>query len=239
MARRKFTVTAGSNNDDIKRAARAEAEWSERLSYKNIERIADELAQLLDDVSRMDNVNDYLDEYDLDHIGSAVDALYVFAQMKSSDLQMQELDKRNHSAKLDANTVFSILQSAGLSTEPHQYEVKYCESYGMGALYAPEIMTTTWEGDFIALWMLASKEFNQTNDAIGIICEYFDYNVDEFEAFVAKYRNKGFDKMFRYYGDADQDEVIYAVNLDTGKRIVDYEKQFKTWLKENPGKLVY
>lgn len=239
MARRKFTVTASSDNADSRRVTGAEAEWSARLSYKNIERIADELAQLLDDVSRMDNVSDYLDEYDLDHIGSAVDALYVFAQTKRSVLQMQELDKRNHSAKLDANTVFSILQSAGLSTEPHQYEVKYCESYGMGALYAPEIMTTTWEGDFIALWMLASKEFNQTNDAIGIICEYFDYNVDEFEAFVAKYRNKGFDKMFRYYGDADQDEVIYAVNLDTGKRIVDYEKQFKTWLKENPGKLVY
>lgn len=147
--------------------------------------------------------------------------------------------KTYFSAKLDANTIFSILQSAGLSTEPHQYEVKYCESYGRGALYAPEIMTTTWEGDFIALWMLASKEFNRTDDAIGAICRYFDYNVDEFEAFVAKYRNKGFDKMFRYYGDADQDEVIYAVNLDTGKRIVDYEKQFKTWLKENPGKLVY
>lgn len=239
MARRKFTVTASSDNADSRRVTGAEAEWSARLSYKNIERIADELAQLLEDVNKMDNVNDYLDEYDLDHIGSAVDALYVFAQMKRSVLQMQELDKRNHSAKLDANTVFSILQSAGLSTEPQQYEVKYCESYGMGALYAPEIMTTTWEGDFIALWMLASKEFNQTNDAIGIICEYFDYNVDEFEAFVAKYRNKGFDKMFRYYGDADQDEVIYAVNLDTGKRIVDYEKQFKTWLKENPGKLVY
>ena len=129
MARRKFTVMAGSNDDDIKRAARADAEWSARLSYKNIERIADDLAQLLDDVSRMDNVNDYLDEYDLDHIGSAVDALYVFAQTKRSVLQMQELDKRNHSAKLDANTVFSILQSAGLSTEPHQYEVKYCASY--------------------------------------------------------------------------------------------------------------
>lgn len=84
MARRKFTVMAGSN-DDIKRAARAEAEWSARLSYKNIERIADDLAQLLDDVSRMDNVNDYLDEYDLDHIGSAVDALYDFAQAKAND----------------------------------------------------------------------------------------------------------------------------------------------------------
>lgn len=85
MARRKFTVMAGSNDEDIKRAARAEAEWNARLSYKNIERIADDLAQLLDDVSRMDNVNDYLDEYDLDHIGSAVDALYDFAQAKAND----------------------------------------------------------------------------------------------------------------------------------------------------------
>ena len=85
MARRKFTVMAGSNNDDIKRAARAEAERNARLSYKNIERIADDLAQLLDDVSKMDNVNDYLDEYDLDHIGSAVDALYDFAQAKAHD----------------------------------------------------------------------------------------------------------------------------------------------------------
>lgn len=85
MARRKFTVMAGSDNDAAKRSARAEAEWNARLSYKNIERIADDLAQLLDDVSRMDNVNDYLDEYDLDHIGSAVDALYDFAQAKVND----------------------------------------------------------------------------------------------------------------------------------------------------------
>lgn len=85
MVRRKFTVTASSDNDDIKRAARAEAEWNERLSYKNIERIADDLAQLLDDVSKMDNVNDYLDEYDIDHIGSAVDALYDFAQAKANE----------------------------------------------------------------------------------------------------------------------------------------------------------
>lgn len=85
MARRKFTVMAGSNNDDIERAARAEAEWNARLSYKNIERIADDLAQLLEDVDKMDNVNDYLDEYDLDHIGSAVDALYDFAQAKAND----------------------------------------------------------------------------------------------------------------------------------------------------------
>ena len=145
----------------------------------------------------------------------------------------------DYSAKLDANTVFSILQSAGLSTEPQQYEVKYCESYGRGALYAPETMTTTWEGDFIALWMLASKNFNRTNDAIGAICESFDYSVDEFEAFVAEYRNKGFDEMFGYYGDVDQDEVIYAINLDTGERIVDYEEEFETWLAENPDSLVY
>lgn len=85
MARRKFTVTASSDDDANKRAARAEAEWNARLSYKNIERIADDLAQLLDDVSRMDNVSDYLDEYDLDHIGSAVDALYDFAQAKAHD----------------------------------------------------------------------------------------------------------------------------------------------------------
>ena len=85
MARRKFTVTASSDNADSRRVTGAEAEWNARLSYKNIERIADDLAQLLDDVSRMDNVNDYLDEYDLDHIGSAVDALYDFAQAKAND----------------------------------------------------------------------------------------------------------------------------------------------------------
>lgn len=85
MARRKFTVTASSDDDATKRAARAEAEWNARLSYKNIERIADDLAQLLEDVDKMDNVSDYLDEYDLDHIGSAVDALYDFAQAKAND----------------------------------------------------------------------------------------------------------------------------------------------------------
>lgn len=85
MVRRKFTVTASSDNTANSRATSAEAELNERLSYKNIERIADDLAQLLDDVSKLDNANDYLDEYDLDHIGSAVDALYDFAQARANE----------------------------------------------------------------------------------------------------------------------------------------------------------
>lgn len=38
--------------------------------------IADSISEFLDATSRMDDLSDYLDEYDLEHIGKAMDALY-------------------------------------------------------------------------------------------------------------------------------------------------------------------
>lgn len=38
--------------------------------------IADSISEFLDATSRMDDLNDYLDEYDLEHISKAMDALY-------------------------------------------------------------------------------------------------------------------------------------------------------------------
>lgn len=42
--------------------------------------IADEISEFLDATSKMSNLSDFLDEYDLEHIGKAQDALYDFAK---------------------------------------------------------------------------------------------------------------------------------------------------------------
>lgn len=78
--KRKFTVAA---NEDAERSARYRREFETTLTAEHIESIADELAELLENVSKLDNLSDYLDEYDLDHIGSAVDALYDFAEARA------------------------------------------------------------------------------------------------------------------------------------------------------------
>jgi len=57
-------ITAATNND---------------LSTK-ASNIADEISEFLDATSKMGDRSDFLDEYDLEHIGKAQDALYDFAQ---------------------------------------------------------------------------------------------------------------------------------------------------------------
>lgn len=52
---------------------------SEKKLYKDAEDIADRLSVFLDASGRIENLEDYLDEYDLDNIGGAMDALYYFS----------------------------------------------------------------------------------------------------------------------------------------------------------------
>ena len=47
--------------------------------YKHAEELADGISEFLDRTSKLDNLDDYLDEDDLDHIGKAMDALNDFA----------------------------------------------------------------------------------------------------------------------------------------------------------------
>ena len=63
----------------------ARREFERTLTPEHIEKVADELAELLKNASKLDNLSDYLDEYDLDHIGSAVDALYDFAEARAHE----------------------------------------------------------------------------------------------------------------------------------------------------------
>lgn len=51
--------------------------------YKSAERIANDIEQFLSDISNIENINDYLDDYDLKDIGKAMDALRDFAQAYS------------------------------------------------------------------------------------------------------------------------------------------------------------
>lgn len=77
--KRRFVITA---NEDTERSAKYRREFERTLTSEHIEKVADELAELLENASKLDNLSDYLDEYDLDHIGSAVDALYDFAEAR-------------------------------------------------------------------------------------------------------------------------------------------------------------
>ena len=77
--KRKLVVTA---DKDVERFVRYREEFESKLTSEHIQKIADELAELLENVSKLENINDYLDEYDLDHIGSTVDALYDLAEAR-------------------------------------------------------------------------------------------------------------------------------------------------------------
>lgn len=48
--------------------------------------IADLLSDWLGEVSDLDNVEDYLDEYDMEHLDNSVDALYDFAKAYATDM---------------------------------------------------------------------------------------------------------------------------------------------------------
>lgn len=80
--KRRVVVTA---TEDAERSAMYRREFESKLTSDHIERVADELAELLENASKLENLNDYLDEYDLDHIGSAVDALYDFAEARAHE----------------------------------------------------------------------------------------------------------------------------------------------------------
>ena len=54
------------------------------LSYA-AEDIADKLEAFLDATTRIENLDDYLDEYDLEHLDKAHDALFDFASMYAHD----------------------------------------------------------------------------------------------------------------------------------------------------------
>lgn len=52
----------------------------EKKLYADAEDIADRISEFLDETSRIDNISDYLDEDDFEHIGKTQDALYYFAR---------------------------------------------------------------------------------------------------------------------------------------------------------------
>jgi hypothetical protein len=58
---------------------------------KQAENIADYLSQFLNDTSNIENLSDYLDEYDIENLTKSIDALYYFAQnYKSSKINVKE-----------------------------------------------------------------------------------------------------------------------------------------------------
>lgn len=64
----------------MKRNIKAYSYLDEPL-YKQAENIADHISEFLDATSRLPDLEDWLDQYDLEHLGNAMDCLYDFAQM--------------------------------------------------------------------------------------------------------------------------------------------------------------
>ena len=58
--------------------------------YKRAEGIADDISEFLDETSRIEDLSDYLDKDDLDHLGKSMDALYYFAHSYSYNESLQE-----------------------------------------------------------------------------------------------------------------------------------------------------
>lgn len=80
--KRRVVVTA---NEDAERSAMYRREFESKLTAEHIYKVADELGELLEYASKLENLSDYLDEYDLDHIASAVDALYDFSDARAHE----------------------------------------------------------------------------------------------------------------------------------------------------------
>lgn len=57
-----------------------------RLS-QDASKIADLLSDFLGEVAGLENREDYFDEYDDEHLGNAVDALYAFSQAYATDME--------------------------------------------------------------------------------------------------------------------------------------------------------
>ena len=54
---------------------------------KHAEELADNIAYFLNRTSKLDNLDEYLDEFDLDHLSNAIDALYDFANNYKPELK--------------------------------------------------------------------------------------------------------------------------------------------------------
>lgn len=72
----------------MKRAVTASTDKTafKKLS-KDAENIADMISEFLDATSRMNDIGDFLDEYDLENIGKAMDALYDAAQSFANEVR--------------------------------------------------------------------------------------------------------------------------------------------------------
>ena len=58
--------------------------------YRRAQGIADDISEFLDETSRIEDLSDYLDEDDLDHLGKSMDALYYFAHSYSYNESLTE-----------------------------------------------------------------------------------------------------------------------------------------------------
>ena len=70
--------------EDCEKKDELEESIPEKKLYADAEDIADRISEFLDRTSKIDNISDYLNEYDFEHIGKTQDALYDFAQAYSS-----------------------------------------------------------------------------------------------------------------------------------------------------------
>ena len=55
--------------------------------YKSAESIASQIEEFLEATTHVDNLDDFLDEYDLEHIGKAMDALYDAARFFANEVR--------------------------------------------------------------------------------------------------------------------------------------------------------
>lgn len=64
---------------------------TDKTTFKKLsndaENIADSISEFLDATSRMNDIGDFLDEYDLENIGKAMDALYDAARSFANEVR--------------------------------------------------------------------------------------------------------------------------------------------------------
>jgi len=77
--------------EDCEKKDKLKESIPEKKLYADAEDIADRLSIFLNSTSRIKNLDDYLDEYDLEHLGKSMDALYDFAQAYSYEEKNESL----------------------------------------------------------------------------------------------------------------------------------------------------
>lgn len=121
----------------------------------------------------------------------------------------------------------AVINQEGIDTTEHKYRIVYCEDLGFGRYDAPEAVSATFPGDWLAGYFLG-RTYSVPyvapllpSEMEEMWVESCDEDMDYFRKYVDRYKNYSGNDFVEEFGDAGKDFIVKAINLDTGKVIID------------------